>query len=105
MRIPPCENYGDVDGDGYVTSEDAVAAGRHYYGTDLFPDGQLSGQALNQADVDGDGAVTIKDAGLMLDYAAGRAGTFPVCERLGLRAGRGAAVIALGLIIIYILSR
>jgi hypothetical protein len=29
MRIPPCGNYGDIDGDGYVTRESRIWGIRH----------------------------------------------------------------------------
>ena len=83
MRIPPCGDYGDVDGDGYVTEEDAIAAARHYYGTDLFPDGQLSGRGFARADVNSDGVVAMEDAAMIAEYAVGTTETFPACVGYG----------------------
>ena len=84
MRIPPCGDYGDVDADGYVTEEDASAAARHYYGTDLFPDGQLGRRAFARADVNSDGVVTMEDAAAIANYASGHIDT----RRGGSAAGR-----------------
>lgn len=48
---------GDVDGDGTVTSGDALAILRHSVGISL-----LDGSALDCADMDGDGEITSSDA-------------------------------------------
>ena len=80
QRNPPCGGYGDVDGDGVITPDDVQMAARHYYGLDLFPEGQLTSEQFKRADVDGDGAVTMTDAALIQSYIQGSINTFPVCS-------------------------
>jgi hypothetical protein len=74
VRPSPCGSYGDLDGDGYVTSSDAHLVTLYLLGK------ELSREQLAVADVDGDGRVTSKDATLILDYATGAIDTFPVCQ-------------------------
>ena len=106
MRIPPCGDYGDVNSDGYVTDEDSKAAAQHYYGAELFPDGQLSGGSFARADVDGDGLVTMGDAAMIRGYADGTTRTFPICGVYGDRpARRILAVAVVALVLLYILTR
>jgi hypothetical protein len=57
---------GDLDGDGAVTSAEALMLARHVIsGAPLTPAQQLA------ADIDGDGVLTMADAVLMLRKAAG----------------------------------
>ncbi len=60
--------FGDVDGDGHVTSNDALAALRISLGlkAELAPAGEKSQSANLGADIDGDGSVTSNDALLIL---------------------------------------
>lgn len=67
-KLPPCGNYGDVNGDGVVTAADALFALRRAG----FQD---------RADVDGNGVVNTFDATLILRYVAGLINTFPVCSK------------------------
>ena len=62
--------FGDVDGDGMITAQDASCITRHLTGFRL-----LNAAELTRADVDGDGAVTERDASLILS-------TFNVSEHL-----------------------
>ena len=105
MRIPPCGDYGDVDGDGYVTEEDAIAAARHYYGTDLFPDKRLSGGAFVRADVNRDGVVTMEDAGTIAEYAVGTTETFPACVGYGDEAKTVFKTFAAAALIAYVVAK
>ena len=74
-RPPPCSDYGDVDGDGYVTSVDAQMVTQHIVGTiTLTPDQFI------RADVNGDGNVSGVDKQLIQQYVAGTIDTFPVCS-------------------------
>lgn len=57
---------GDVDGDGAVTSSDALLALRYAMGLS-----EGSALDLTAADMDGDGSVTSADALLILRRAAG----------------------------------
>ena len=52
---------GDVDGNGYLSTNDAILILRHCMGG-----AQLSGQALLNADLDGNGDVSLNDAILLL---------------------------------------
>lgn len=74
-KTPPCGSAGDVNGDGYVTMEDAVIAGKASRGEVYLDDA-----AMSRADVDGDGEVTAYDAGLISGYVRGTVSSFPVCS-------------------------
>ena len=66
------EVFGDVDGDGFVTSADALEALRMSLGMDVSDkSGAPSGASRNAADVDGDGDVTSNDALLILRESVG----------------------------------
>lgn len=58
--------YGDVDGDGNITSSDALAILRASVGLTEF-----SGDASILADVDGDGMINSSDALIVLRYSVG----------------------------------
>lgn len=63
-KTAPASKIGDVDGDGKVTSKDALLIKRHVAGFDVEFD-------KNLADVDGDDQITSKDALLIKRYVAG----------------------------------
>lgn len=73
-RPPPCENYGDVTGNGYVTSADDLMIADYIVGSISFTPDQFV-----RADVNGDGEVTTVDRLLIQQYIAGTIDTFPVC--------------------------
>ena len=73
-RKPPCGNYGDIDGDGFITAADAELVGQYYVKAI-----DLTAEQLSRADVNGDGKVTMVDAQIIGRYAAGEIDTFPVC--------------------------
>ena len=58
--------FGDIDGDGQVTSSDALAVLRMSVGLDEYDD-----DTLKIADVDGDGSVTSADALILLRVSVG----------------------------------
>jgi len=65
--------YGDVNGDGKITANDASLVLKHIVGLiELSPDQQ------GVADVTGDGAFSALDAALILQYTVGLIFTFPV---------------------------
>ena len=69
---PPCDSFGDVDDDGYVTPIDI----------DIISEGSLTDEQKLKADIDGDGEVTQADIDGITDYLDGLAYTVPVCEDL-----------------------
>ena len=71
-RPSPCGDMGDVDGDGFVTENDAklIMTSRRT----LTPD------QLRRADVNGDGMVDVLDSLVIAQYAVGDRDTFPVCS-------------------------
>ncbi len=71
-RTPPCGNYGDIDGDGYVTQAD-LELGFKIIGTDLTED------QLKRFDVNGNGRPDYNDLVLIGKYVRGEISTFPVC--------------------------
>jgi hypothetical protein len=74
-RRPPCGDMGDVDGDGWVTNNDAQMIAE--YVVDMIT---LTPEQLNRADVNGDGMVDIVDAMFIAQYVEGIRDTFPVCS-------------------------
>ena len=75
LRRPPCGNYGDVDGDGYVTETDALWVAQYNIGQREFTEEQI-----RRGDVNGVGEITGVDAMIINQYAIGLIDTFPVCE-------------------------
>ena len=73
-RSCPCGDYGDVDGDGFVTENDAELIAQYVVGLIT-----LTPQQLLRADVTGDGQVTDADALAISQYIQGIIDTFPVC--------------------------
>lgn len=75
-RYPPCKFYGDVDGDGFVTYNDADRVMEIWRGdvpTDL---------EMERGDVNGDGKLDSEDAVEIYAYADGIIYTFEVCRDL-----------------------
>ena len=88
-KLPPCGNYGDVDGDGYVTHiegepcDSTLVARYVYFGWDGIKDETsltTEEEFIKRADVNGDGKVSMVDAMLIAQYVEGIIDTFPVCE-------------------------
>jgi len=75
LRPPPCGNFGDIDGDGFITETDANLIADHVVGKLI-----LGSEQLQRADVNGDGEVYVTDAMLIAQYAKGVINTFPVCR-------------------------
>lgn len=76
-KLPPCADYGDVNGDGQVDNFDVEMILRHVTRSiTLTPD------QFRRADVNGDGAVDVRDAQLIQRYLAGLNPTFPRCQQL-----------------------
>lgn len=74
---PPCNNYGDVNNDGYVNSDDISTIQQSIGGqTTLTPDQKI------RADVNHSGTVTSIDITLIKNYIAGTSTTFLVCSSL-----------------------
>ncbi len=73
-KTSPCGSYGDINGDGYVTNDDATLISQYVALLTTLTDAQKT-----KADVNGDGTVTISDSLLIAQYAAGIRTTFAVC--------------------------
>jgi len=73
-KIAPCNNYGDINLDGFVTEEDSELAGNIAVGL-ITP----ANEQFLRADVDFDGDVDVLDASSISQYANGVQDTFPVC--------------------------
>lgn len=71
---PPCDSFGDVDSDGYVTNEDGKLILQYEVGQITF-----SPEQKKRADVNGDRTVNSVDASFILQYANGTRDTFPMC--------------------------
>ena len=83
MPSPPCKplgdvyGYGDISGDGNVSTTDVQMVVQYLEGTRT-----LTPEQLIRADVDGDGEITTLDQTLIADYVRGAITTFPVCTNL-----------------------
>ncbi len=73
VEEPAADIIGDTDGDGEVTTADALLALRYVMGLD-----ELDEEQLAQADVDGDGEVTMIDCLLIQRYVMGVIAAFPI---------------------------
>ena len=62
-RKPPCDSFGDVDLDGFVTDKDSNLALSHVVG-----DVKLTDDQRKRADVDNDGKITSEDALFISQY-------------------------------------
>ena len=62
----PEKSYGDLDGDGYITTADALTILRSSVGLESFDD-----EAVAISDIDDDGIVTSTDALAVLRYSVG----------------------------------
>lgn len=74
---PPCSQYGDVDGDSSVTSNDTVLIGRYVGG--LSTSVVFTDEVKKRADVNGNLKVDSDDRLLILNFVSGIHITFPVC--------------------------
>ncbi len=70
--------YGDLNGDGRIDVQDAVAVMRHTLGMEL-----LSEADIILADVNGDGAVNVQDVSLIMQKTLGLIEKFPVSSGSG----------------------
>jgi len=73
----PCRPIGDVNRDGILDDQDAVAILNHRAGINIIPSNDLDRQT--RADVDKDGQITSSDASLIRQYLSGQITTFPQC--------------------------
>lgn len=67
--------YGDVNGDGNVTTADSIFVQRSVVGSVTFTDEQIK-----IADVDGNGKISVVDAILIQRYVVGMIDKFPIEE-------------------------
>ena len=74
-RRPPCGDAGDVDGDGWVTNDDAQMIAEYVVGNITLTPAQLA-----RADVNGDGIVDVVDAMFIAQYVEGVRDTLPICQ-------------------------
>jgi hypothetical protein len=75
VKTPPCDGYGDVNLDGYVTQDDADLVLRYVVLLTNFTPEQI-----RRADVDGRDGVTAVDALLITRYVQGLTNSFGVCN-------------------------
>jgi hypothetical protein len=75
LKTPPCDGYGDVNLDGYVTQDDADLVLRYVVALTNFTPEQI-----RRADVDGKDGVTAVDALLITRYVQGLTNSFGVCN-------------------------
>ncbi len=75
----PCPPHGDVNGDGLITSQDALLVQRHVAQIETLKD-----YPKMVADVDGDGDVDSVDSLKLLRYVGGIDIDFPICTAMTL---------------------
>ena len=78
-KVPPCGNYGDVDGDGYVTENDVNLIIEYAISGWPVESPLTESEFVERADVNDDGVVNIGDATVVLNYLLGALTSFPVC--------------------------
>ena len=81
---PPCDSYGDVDDDGYVTQSDVDLIRSYIFsGWGAVKDKVSISESefIHRADVDGNGYINMGDVGSVLGYIGGSIDTFPVCAK------------------------
>jgi len=71
----PCESFGDIDRDGFVTQDDVEMVLNYVVG-----DIRLDRKQKTRAEVDGNKKVDAVDALLILQYVERTRSTFPVCD-------------------------
>ncbi|NOQ68350.1 hypothetical protein GQ568_02835, partial [Patescibacteria group bacterium] len=75
-KVSPCDSYGDVNLDGYITTEDSSLVASNITGEVFFG---IYETIL--ADVNNDGSVNIGDLSAIDSFIAGNITTFPVCSQ------------------------
>ena len=73
-KKPPCDSYGDINLDGYITTEDSSLVADNITGKVFFGDYEII-----LADVNNNGRVDIGDAAAIESFVAGNITTFSVC--------------------------
>ncbi len=78
--LPPCGYFGDLDSDGFVTSDDRDLMLLHSVGA-----GDFTAEQVSRADLDGNGqSGDAVDVNLLAQFVAGDISTFDVCSTLKL---------------------
>jgi len=74
-RTPPCDSYGDIDNDGYITKRDVDL---------LFDiiDKDPTDEQERKGDVNGNGGLDFDDIAKVSSYLEGKIDTFPVCDSI-----------------------
>jgi len=75
-KLPPCSQYGDANGDGYVSEADVSKVLRYVAALE-----KPNSTQFRNADVDGNGKLTSADALLIRRYVSGSTNTFVVCKK------------------------
>jgi len=74
LKSSPCENYGDLNGDNFITQDDMdILLGYIYQGEDLTE------EQLNNADINKDEKVNLFDSVYLKKYLDDKVSEFPVC--------------------------
>ncbi|MEM7824967.1 MAG: dockerin type I repeat-containing protein [Candidatus Aenigmatarchaeota archaeon] len=82
-KIPPCNSYGDVNGDRYITADDSTLISNYISGSINF----TSNQKI-MADVNRDGKITNDDISLINKLLSGEISVFfPICAQPNLLKG------------------
>jgi len=83
-RTPPCENYGDLNNDGYVDGTDLVLLGDYLRcGFAQITTPLSESDFKNRADLDKDGEITSDDFNTLACFIAYETDTFPACGTCG----------------------
>ena len=73
LTLPEVVLYGDLNGDGEISVDDAVLLAMYCNGQKMLTDEQLA-----CADLNGDGKISLIDAALLIQYCNGLIDSFPV---------------------------
>ncbi len=76
QKVSPCDSYGDINLDGYVTAADSSLAADNITGKVFFGTYEII-----LADVNFNGRVDIGDVAAIDSFVAGSITTFPVCSK------------------------
>ena len=83
-RTPPCENYGDLNDDGYIDDTDLVLLGDYLRcGYAQISTPLSESEFIKRADLDQDGSITATDFTTLSCFIAHETDTFPVCKGCG----------------------
>lgn len=74
LKSPPCENYGDLNGDGFIAQDDLDILLDY-----IYQNGEITKEQLNNADINKDEKVDLFDSIYLKKYLDEKITEFPAC--------------------------